>query len=174
MKRILMLFVCLALVFGLFAADQIATLENGKKVVLHDNGRWEYSTNTTDANSILGKWTLDREYVLEQLLSAAGVTPDMYYIYMNYLSVFGFDEILQTLDLEFVFSEKECKVSLPDGDTLEGTYEIGDKGMFVLTANGTSQVMGYFNDERTKLYFVGSSEELQIVYIKDGSTTQGQ
>ena len=52
MRKFLLVVVCLSFAGVIVAVDQIATLGNGTKVVLHDNGKWEYYSTKNSGDEI--------------------------------------------------------------------------------------------------------------------------
>ncbi len=82
MKKIVAvaLFLCISGLM-LFAADIMATTTDGKTVVLHDNGKWEYykapTTSGKPSDGPEGTWSFPEDYfdvLIDQALAASGIS----------------------------------------------------------------------------------------------------
>lgn len=71
MKKYILFILLLSVILPLFSQDQYATTSSGKKVILKDNGTWEYIKNhnignnqrTSSANKISSSSTANRTYI---------------------------------------------------------------------------------------------------------------
>ena len=167
---LLLLLVC---AFALLAKDITATTSDGRTVILHDNGKWEYYTvtETKAGEGILGTWALPEDYfdiILEQALEESGISKtdpsyEMYksIFYSAMLSESGMtaDDLSNYLsDLFSVKFEKETMTITSDGETEVCKYSV-DPSTRVLSIlepdSGQLVPIGTFDENYSTLYIMG-------------------
>ncbi len=153
---LLLLLVC---AFALFAKDITATTSDGRTVILHDNGKWEYYSisETKTGEGILGEWALPEDYfdiILEQALAESGISksdPS----YEMYKSIF-YSAMLS-----------ESGMSADDlSNYLNDIFSIKfEKETLTITTEGTSEVCKYSVDPSTRVLSILEPDSGQLVPI---------
>lgn len=169
MKKLLSFFLLFVSGFILFATDQIATLDNGTKVILHDNGKWEYlySQNTSDIKTkIAGTWRVDEEAFVEDVLGGMGIDKNnpQYAMAMSFYQSQADNLLPGMSDMSVTFTGKTCKL-LMFGDETVAEYAIDTNRVVSLVANGNSLPIAVFNEDYTELLLV-VGEGSVLTFIK--------
>ncbi len=168
MKKIIVALVLSLLCVSLFAADITATAENGKKVVLHDNGTWEYVTETSvkKGDGIIGTWTYPDNAVdilVDAVLAESGIYPSnpSYTMYKSAIA----SQVAALPKMYLVIKDDKKGVFTSDRGTHEVEYKL-NKTTRALTLTspelGEPLIIGTFDESYSKLYI----EEGQGLYLQ--------
>jgi len=162
MKKIIVALVLSLLCFSLFAADITATAENGKKVILHDNGTWEYVTETSakKGDGIIGTWTYPEnaiDIVVEAVLAESGIYPSdpNYAMYKSAIA----SQVAALPRMYLVLENEKEGVFTSDRGTHEVEYKLNKTTrQLTLTSPelGEPLIIGTFDESYSKLYIEGS------------------
>lgn len=173
MKKTIALILMLTIVLACaFCGDISATTIDGRSVILHDDGTWEYRATKASTASIkgtpVGTWAFPEDLVdrvVDSMLSDMGYTAgsSMYnYMKAMYNQIFAetFSELSQLVmelraDGTVVISNAE--------ESSEGTYTIDDDRILYLNEDFTTEPFGTFNEDYTKFYMMGFEVDVCMV-----------
>ncbi len=155
----------------LFAADIMATTTDGKTVVLHDNGRWEYYKEPSPLKStggIEGKWSFSEDYfdvLVDQALAQSGLTASdpSYAMYKQMIAsslmASAGDDVAS-----FLISLFSIEIT---GDTLIMTTE-GVDVPYDYTFDKSTRTISLQNPETSEYMVFGSFDEDYTIFTLSG------
>lgn len=170
-KALLIVASLLVSVFVVFSGDIKATTTDGRTVILHDNGKWEYAKVNNDG--FIGKWVLSADYfdiLIDLALSESGINSSdpNYAFYRAYFQAMIAEELGST-DLSSMFMitfNKDGTVSaVIDGESNTGTYKVDSTSRLLTIINDKTKEsipFGIFDETYSKLYIMG----MEMLYLE--------
>lgn len=171
MKRILVLLVLFIICVSMsFALDMTAVASNGKTVVLHDNGTWEYK-GETNQEKYIGKWRFTDEMfdvILDEVLRESGIYSwSSEYAFYKAVMMDSIKAELGELSRLTMELKNDGTASLTiDGETQDAKFEVNSSTrLLYIIEDGEKTPFGVFSSDYTKLNIMGM-EELFMSKIK--------
>ena len=163
MKKLVCTIFILMTIFTSFASDLRATTSDGRNVILHDNGKWEFEKTNNSNKSYYGKWafTDDMMYAfVDQYLVELGISPET--TEYSFTRAYLLEELKGSLGelagivVEFKYNNM-VSVTM-DNDLLESiSYKVDDStGLVSMMQDGVYLPFGLFSSDYSKLYLQGN------------------
>jgi len=165
MKKTTLIIVLLGIsLFMVFSADIKATTADGRSVILHDNGRWEYAK--TGNGNFIGKWALPDNYfdiIIDAALSESGISTydPNYAFYRAYFQAIMAEEI-GTMNFSslfmLTFNSDGSVNAVINGEENTGSYKVDPTSrLLTIIDYDTNQSLpfGIFDENYSKLSVLG-------------------
>lgn len=167
MKKTIAILTILAIcIFSAFCGDITAVTSNGRTVVLHDNGTWEYMSEKTSSaktgdKTYIGVWAFPEDFVdklIDATIAEMGFAPgSSEYVYFK--ALYGQSLKAQMSDLTGIsieFKKDGTAIVKSDGEEESCKFSIDSETRLVyITAEGETEPFGTFNEDYTELYLMG-------------------
>lgn len=155
-----MLLACVLLVH-VGAKDITAITAEGRVVVLHDNGKWEYRSFGVLEKPYVGIWGFSEEFfdtLVELSLLESNIYPDSpeYEFYKAIVSEMINDEFIDSGLIELELTDDGYVYMTVDGEEEMALYSVDEKSrVLTLIEDEESIPFGIFSEDYSKLNIMG-------------------
>ncbi len=158
-KAVLAAVMALLMISAVTAEDQKAKTQQGRSVILHDNGTWEYSSVSLSDGGYVGKWEMNEEALdslIDQYLAESGidVTSPTYSFYRDYMKELIMQQLKSfgmTAVITLVLNEDGTCSVISGEESASGTYSVSDEREISVTFDGSTITFGSFDEDYTRL-----------------------
>lgn len=160
-KILLCFFLSLVFVPSMFASDITAITSDGRFVVLHDNGRWQYKFHEVGQKPYIGTWGFSEEFfdtLVELSLLESNIYPGTteYEFYKALFAEMLKEEFLESGLIELELSSDGYAYMTIDGEEEMCQYDVDeDSRLLTLCEDDESVPFGIFSDDFSSLNILG-------------------